>query len=250
MKLAYTYLMQAGSVVVTYVSSPMATWTCLIMLLSIHLATNHAAVRAISMQSLNRQRANIVLSNFFDGKGILTPEVVSIQERIFEWDGVLRWRGSAPFAKARIGVPLQDILNLLAPTHHVTGAIRDGKSVLKTLIRLHKDEDFLVWYDGLQQTACIILKEGASPRAHLKAWALGLCAAHRFENEAATSATADKVLQLIESTLQDISNQWDDYLEQMTDAGWDVDMANLETVSGTRVGLRTESMQGTVKKEA
>lgn len=242
--------MQAGSVVVTYVSSPMATWTCLIMLLSIHLATNLAAVRAVCMHNLNRQRANIVLSNFFDGKGVLTPEVVSLYERIFEWDGVLRWKGSAPFGKARIGVPMQDILNVLAPTrtHHATGAIRDKKSVLKTLIRLHKEEDFLVWYDTPQKTAIIVLKEGASPRAHLKAWALGLYVAHRFKGEDATSATTDKVIQLIESTLRQISNQWDDYIERMKAAGWDLDMANLETASGTRVCLRNASMQGKVKE--
>lgn len=241
--------MQAGSVVVTYVSSPMATWTCLIMLLSIHLATNHAAVRAVCMRSLNRQRANIVLSNILDGKGVLTPEVVSMHERIFEWDGVLRWRGSAPFGTARIGVPLHYLLKVLAPnrTHPVTGAIRDGISVLKTLTRLYKDEDFLVWYDSPRKTAIIVLKEGASPGAHLKAWALGLCAAHRFEDEDATSATTDKVFQLVKSTLQEICDQWDDDIEQMKAAGWDIDMTKLETTPGTRVCFSNQGMQGSGK---
>lgn len=235
--------------VVSYVSSPMATWTCLVMLLSIHLATNYAAVRSVSMHTLNRQRANVVLSNFFDGKGILTPEVVSFHERIFEWDGVLRWKGSAPFAKARIGVPLQDILHSLAPMHHATAAIRDGNSVVKALTRLFKDEDFLVWYDTSQKTGLIVLKEGASARAHLKAWALGLYAAHRVEVQDATSATIDRVLEQIKSTLREISNQWDSYIEQMKAAGWDIDTSNLETASGTRVCVCTESMQGKLKKQ-
>lgn len=241
--------MQAGSVVVTYVSSPMATWTCLVVLLSIHLAMNHAAVRAVSMHSLNRQRANIVLSSLFDGKGALTPEIVSFYERIFDWDGALRWRGSAPFGKARIGISLQDLLKVLAPKHPRTGAIRDGKSILMAVTRLHKDEDFLVWYDAPQRTSLIVLKEGASSRAQLKGWALGLLAAHRLKNEDATSATTDKVLQLVESTLREVSYQWDDYMDQMKTAGWDLDVASLETASGTRLCLHTERMQDEVKKD-
>lgn len=47
---------QAGSLVVSYVSSPLATWSCLVLLLSIHLAMNRAAVKSVSMHSLNRQR--------------------------------------------------------------------------------------------------------------------------------------------------------------------------------------------------
>ena len=95
------------------------------LLISVHLATNHAAVRSVSMRSMNRQRANIVLSHLFHDKRALTPEEVSFEERIFEWDGVLRWKGSAPIAKARIGVSLRCLLTSLAPAHDVTGAISD-----------------------------------------------------------------------------------------------------------------------------
>ena len=55
--------MLAGSVVVSWVTTPMATWATLIALLSIHLGTNYAAVKAVSMNSLNRQRANIVFGH-------------------------------------------------------------------------------------------------------------------------------------------------------------------------------------------
>jgi Vitamin B6 photo-protection and homoeostasis len=96
----------------------------LLLLLSLHLGTNYMAVRAVRMTTLNRQRANIVLSALLDsdpdldlsqlgpfldpaksrtaGKAstapqpehaleALRPEEVSRLERIFERDGTLRW---------------------------------------------------------------------------------------------------------------------------------------------------------------
>lgn len=54
--------MLAGTVVVSCVSSKWATWTSLIFLLVIHLATNYLAVFSVCMRTLNRQRANLVFS--------------------------------------------------------------------------------------------------------------------------------------------------------------------------------------------
>lgn len=228
---------QAGSVVVAYVSSPMATWTCLVLLLSIHLATNHAAVRAVSMHTLNRQRGNILLSNLLDTQKALTPEEVSIQERVFEWDGVLRWRCSSSIATAKIGVSLQRLLGALGPAHDVTGAIRDGKVTFQRLARIFSQEEYLIWYDASAKEASIVLKEQASPQAQIKAWTLSLMVAHRFQNQDATGATTDKILQMLNLSLMELSIQWGDCIERMRAAGWDIDIANLETTSGTRIRM-------------
>ena len=217
-------------------SSPKATWSCLIVLLSIHLAMNHAAVRAVSLHTLNRQRANIVLSNLLEDDRVMTPDQVSYQERIFEWDGVLRWRGK-PFAKAIIGVTLHSLLKTLAPAHIVTGAIRDGNLILERLIDIYSHEDFLMWYDSPKRTAYIVLKGQASPEAQLKAWALALWVAHRFEKQYATGANTEDLLQLLEMTLSDISDQWGDYMERIRAAGWDIDVANLETSLSSRIHI-------------
>lgn len=241
-------VMQAGSLVVAYVSSPMATWTCLVMLISIHLATNHAAVRSVSMHSLNRQRANIVLSNLLQDKKALTPQEVSIEERIFEWDGVLRWRGSVPIAKARIGVSLGSLLSAVEPAHDVTGAIRDSNFVLQRLTRIYEREDFLMWYDA-SRTVAIVLKEQASPRTQLKAWALALWVAHRLEDGDATSAMVDKMLDVIELALMEISNQWAELIERIEAAGWDIDIGHLETTSATRIRLHAEGESQRIKHD-
>lgn len=210
---------------------------------------NHAAVRAVSLHSLNRQRANILLSNLLVDDKVMTPDEVSSQERIFEWDGVLRWRGSIPFAKAMIGVNLHSLLKTLAPAHIVTGAIHDGDLILERLVRIFSGEDFLVWYASPKRTAYIVLKGQASAKAKLKAWALALWVAHRFGEQHATGAKTEDLLQLLEITLRDISNKWGDFVERISAAGWDVDIANLETSSGSRICLTAESMQAVIKRE-
>ncbi|KAL8915629.1 MAG: hypothetical protein Q9172_006825 [Xanthocarpia lactea] len=230
----------AGSVVISYVSSPMATWTCLILLLSIHLAMNRAAVRAVSMHSLNRQRANLVISTYLDQDRIMNPKEVSIQERIFEWNGVLRWRSSSPFAAARIGLSLRDLLASLGPAHERTGSIRDAEARLTTLIRLYREEDFLVWYDAPQRLGHITIKQGAAAESQLKAWALVLWIAHRHHAAGpdATSAAIESSLEVHRITLQELSSRWLDCTSRLRSAGWDVDMASLETTSGSRICLK------------
>lgn len=179
----------------------------------------------------------------------MTPEEVSSQERIFEWDGALRWRGSSPFAKATIGVNLLSLLKTLAPAHTVTGAIRDGDLILERLVRIYSHEDFLVWYDSPKRSVYIVLKGQASAKAQLKAWALALWGAHRFGKQYATGANTENLLQLLEMTLRDISNRWDDSIERIRAAGWDIDIANLETSSGSRIRVTTESLQTMSKKK-
>lgn len=171
---------------------------------------------------------------------MLTPEEVSDQERIFESDGVLRWIGSSPFAKARIGIPLQCLLSSWAHPHITTGSIRDVEHFLPRLINIYGAEEYLLWYDVRSKEALIVLKEGASPRSLLKAWAFGLWVAHRNDSQDATSAMIDEVFGLLESTLKDLSERWEDCIERLLVAGWDIEIANLETTSGTRIRLHTD----------
>ncbi|KAL8733339.1 MAG: hypothetical protein Q9166_002163 [cf. Caloplaca sp. 2 TL-2023] len=233
-------MLVCNCVVVSYVSSPMTTWTCLILLLSIHLAMNRAAVRAVSMHSLNRQRANLVFSTYLDQGKVLNPKEVSVQERIFEWDGVLRWRNSSPFAAVKIGLSLWNLLASLAPANERTGSIRDAKAKMMRLIDLYKQEDFLVWYDSPRRLGHITLKEGAAAKSQLKAWALILWIAHRHHaagEQDATSAAFEPDLELHRTTLEDLSSRWPDCIDQLRTAGWDVEIASLETTSGSRIRL-------------
>lgn len=203
---------------------------------------NYAAVRAVSMQSLNRQRANIVLSTFFDSGTALTPDEVSNQERIFEWGGVLRWKGSASIAKAKIGGPLQEVISSLGPVHPVTGASRDADSVLVRLFQIYAKEEYLLWYSLSDRTVYLVLKEQISVRSQLKAWAQGLVLVHRLAQvQPATRATEKlKLLESVESSLLEVSDCWPACMERLEAAGWDLDIGSLETASGSRIKVDTK----------
>ncbi|KAL9047035.1 MAG: hypothetical protein Q9214_000290 [Letrouitia sp. 1 TL-2023] len=206
---------------------------------------NHAAVRAVSMRTLNRQRANIVLSAYLDDEKVLTPKEVSARERIFEWDGILRWKDSTPIARAEIGHSFHDLIRGLAPPHSITGSRRDTEAKLAKLIRLYNGEDFLVQYSLAPGVALIILKEGAGSMAQLKAWALALWVAHRHHRTGRDYATgassAEAILDLHRTTLEDLSHRWADCIERLAAAGWDLNADSLETGSGSRIRLETKT---------
>ena len=203
---------------------------------------NRAAVRAVAMHSLNRQRANIVFSTFLEQDKVLSPKEVSLQETVFEWDGVLRWRSSSQMASGRIGLPLRSLLASLAHArgHETTGSIRDAEARLMRLIRLYSHEGFLAWFDSPQRVGQIVLKEGAAPKSQLKGWALMLWVAHRSRvsgERYATSASFESILDLHRMTLQELSGRWPECIQRLRTAGWDVDVANLETMSSSRIRL-------------
>lgn len=193
------------------------------------------------MQNLNRQRANMVLSTFFDSGTVLTPDEVSSQERIFEWGGVLRWKGSAQVAKAKIGGQLQEMISSLGPTHSITGATRDADSVLIRLFQIFAKEEYLLWYSLSDRIVYLVLKEQISVSSQLKGWAQGLVLVHRLgQVQLATSAT-EKVLESVESSLSEVSDCWPTCMKRLKAAGWDLDIASLETASGTRIKVDTKS---------
>ncbi|KAK0654035.1 RUS1 family protein-like protein [Lasiodiplodia hormozganensis] len=183
----------AGSVVVSWVSSPLATWVAMLLLLTTHLGTNYAAVRAVSMRSLNRQRANIVMTHLLAYDKILSPQQVSQRERIFELrDGALRWADDQVIGRCRIGVRLAELVARLpgaeagAPAAaRKTGAVvRDaGASAktmsLSTLLKVFEHESYLLWFDSARSEALIVLKQSCEPAAQLQAWTQALLLASR-----------------------------------------------------------------------
>ena len=233
-------LLKAGSFVVSLVTSPLATWSCLIILLSIHLKMNHAAVRSVNMRTFSRQRANIVFSEYFTNGKVLTPEEVSAQERIFEWDGVLRWRRSGPIRKARLGASLLDLIRPLALETTSTGAIRDN-ALLSQIVDFSQDDRYLLWYDVASATAYVTLKGDCTPQDQVKAWVHSLLLAHRMEERhVATSAAAEVVLGLLVETRTEMHCIWKNAVTEMKGCGWNFDIASVETSSGVRIYFRPE----------
>jgi hypothetical protein len=231
--------MLVGGLVVSWVVDPVTTWTLLITLLAIHLGMNTAAVRAVKMNTLNRQRACLFFSNLLEGKP-LNIEEVGKQERIFERDGVIRWRGGPILGWARIGVSLEEIASSLGNRKLVTGSVDHGKISLQGLVSLFESEKHLLWCDKSRQTVLIALQEGTSPEQQLKAWVHAMLVVREFSigrlgqrNE----LTDVEVFGLVELMLITVNKRWAEDSRLLRNGGWDVDVASLETTSGTRFCL-------------
>lgn len=205
---------------------------------------NHAAVRAVSMRTLNRQRANIVFSTLFDTGTVLSPEEVSKRERIFERDGVLRWREESVLGYCKIGVPLSVLLQSLLPRTEVTGSTRDTDKRLSRIWDLYRDEDYVLWYNPLKTEAMIVLKGKSSPTSQLKAWAQAWSVAHLHQQKSKGEQKTGKeeaTYTALKDTLTDLSFTFESHLQSLRMAGWDVDTAALETSSGRRMIIKQTS---------
>jgi len=232
--------MLVGSMVVSHIHSQWATWTALITLLAIHMGTNYLAVRAVSMRTLNRQRANLVFSAYFDDeikekKGIPTPEEISIKENVFERDGVLRWNGGKVLGYCEIGVPLQRVLdafNKANPTAESSKATKT--SDFSKLLDVFEYDDYIIYYDDPRKTFLIVLKVSATTITQLYAWMTALWFARWLDEEGPVKVARDfKAASLKIANMMHITPE---VLEKrLRDAGWDVEIGALETKSGTRL---------------
>ena len=219
--------MAAGSVVVTWVTTPFATWSALILLLAVHLGMNHAAVRAVTMCTLNRQRATIVFSHLVAYDTVLDPRQVSVKERIFERDGVIRDAQDKILGRCRIGVSLSRSFE------GSTGTTTTGQSILcpvneiVDLFSLFEKEKYVLRTMGHPANIThILLKNGCGPRDQLKAWCTAILAFH-----------ATRSGQRGDSKREMSDSLWTVIEQKLSDAGWDLDTGALETRPGLRVSV-------------
>jgi hypothetical protein len=214
-------------------------------LLSIHLATNYAAVRAVSMRCLNRQRANIVFSNLLQHGLVLTPTDVSLRERVFERDGVLRWANDNVVGYCKVGVSLNMLLNRIGQRHKRTGSLDLHAVKLPELMDIFASEAYILWYTDADSEALIVLKEGCTPIDQLKAWAHALLLASRMRGpgskpEDDDASPAETRLAEMRWTLKDTSDLFAQYAEKLKQIGWELDIAALETRAGVRAQIDTQ----------
>lgn len=222
------------------------------------------------MRTLNRQRANIVFTSLLklpqtdkydrDVKRILKPEDVSLQEKIFERDGVLGgveyeitkvWdaRSGHPNQPERksvrgwcyIGVPLQKIISLFnsssssSPRHFPSPPVSD----LTKLFELYKNDGYIMMCDSVpapDTSYYVVIKEGAGNKQLLKGWFHALCHVHYW---AVGRMEGEGLVEGLERTKENIEEmlEKDDIFGQLVNAGWDTETGALETRSGTRVRM-------------
>ncbi|KAL4900576.1 hypothetical protein BDW74DRAFT_161689 [Aspergillus multicolor] len=173
--------MLVGSLVVSRIIGFTATWLTLILLLTMHLSLNYAAVRSVQMTTLNRQRANIVFSSLLssdpdfvgfvsnpkhqDEKPMqqkqtrrevepLNPAQVAKQERIFDAGGALKWYSSSSssstqrcqvLGSCQIGVSVQQFLSQSSHTANLGPNSLKTDLPLREITALFKDEEYILF---------------------------------------------------------------------------------------------------------
>lgn len=227
--------MLVGCLVVKVVYTPLATWTTLLLLLTLHLATNYMAVRSVCMRTLNRQRANIVFACLHKHDRVLSPKQVSAKERIFERDGILRDADDKCLGYCKIGVPASELLKRLGKTDRLTKATNLSDGRLMQLLDLFEEESYIVYPERPSDTACILLKRGSDTAGQLKAWYHALLLVRQAEHG---SEGEKGSMDAVRRTLVAVRKDWGKVQARLADAGWDLDTAALETTSGSRVSIQ------------
>ncbi|EPQ53725.1 DUF647-domain-containing protein [Gloeophyllum trabeum ATCC 11539] len=158
--------MLTGTLVLRYLRDPAPTYAVLAFLVAAHLAANWAAVRAVVLPTLNRERAGLAWRAFSDGGGDLSAEApapawVAARERVLAWrpaeirgrDG--RRAGDAAFAS------VADL------RRHCRSHPGDA---LRAALERYKDERYLLLLRASPSGVLIFMKEGCTPMDRLKAW--------------------------------------------------------------------------------
>lgn len=241
--------------IVPLVTTTSSIWALLILLLAVHLGTNYLAVCSVSMRSINRQRANILLSTIIDSSGekILTPQQVSQRERIFERDGLLRWHtGESLGVYCRIGGTLGEMVGCLRRAATKGAAAATSATVNLDLSILFLDifakENYILYFDKDSSIIFIVLKTGADTIDQLKAWTQALLLARTFYNNDSNKVTMNdghdlsEELEELKDTLQQslLLLQKHDTLDKLRRAGYDLNAAALETSSRSRIHVRDQ----------
>lgn len=218
-------------------------WIVLFFLLSIHIYTNYQAVRNVVMETLNRQRTNIIFAHLIHSveiidnsdfeiiksRAILSPEAVSQREIILEIDGCIRNRlgsviGRGMFTEFSILRKFALEMNIKS-TEFINITRRHGYSIFFTnsstipqvAITLIEDEDSVLGRSaGLLESRANNIRNGISD---LRAWVHAyLICEHLFR-----SPSSDP-LEVIASTEKTLNYLFDtlDICESLVSAGWNL----------------------------
>lgn len=214
------------------------------------------------MRKLNRQRANLFLSeimnslhisdvgiseqlksleNSFPNINIPSPRDISLKEKIFERDGVLRWRGGKQLGFCKLGVALKSILSCLGPQDPRASSFGTFHSQkFQELMSIYKNSDYILYFDKPCKTFLVAIKshQGNTVEIHMKAWIQALyLAKFGIPND-----------QSFEEVLQR-SCLFADYLGNMImssrivkELGWDLESSAMEVHSGMRIKIGTRDL--------
>lgn len=204
------------------------------------------------MRTINRQRANLIFSSILDQISKAAeevpdvkkrsrlwcpvpdemewpePESVMLQEKVFERDGVLRWKGTV-LGYCKLGTDLGSVIKCFGKGNAVTGShLSDTASTLSQLFDVFKYEKYVIWYDEPRKTFLVVLEEGAETTDMLSAWMFALWFAKSGKPPGKTTMEA------LDHTAVYIRSIDGEVFQRLGELDWDLETRAMETRSGVR----------------
>ncbi|KAK4949663.1 hypothetical protein LTR10_011504 [Elasticomyces elasticus] len=234
--------MWVGSLVVSKVHGTVATWSCLIPLLALHLWANWKAVKSVRLNSLNTERAHILFCGVLEGK-TMGLDNVNQEESIL--------RPSAP--AVRMGVSFEKFFSFM---HDTVGGQSESHvyEYFGHLLEMFAREDYLLWFDMRSNRGMVLLKASATSETQAKSFChmircrhqrgsltesirKGLTKQENFNaiSQSAIDGAAEIPCQVIVATLQQNNQEWSEICDQAQDLGWNLDLTNLVQGQGCRI---------------
>jgi len=186
-------------------------WATLIFFTIIHLFTNYIGVRSCVFDTLNRQRATLVIREFLQSNKVLPPAIAAGKERILYF-------GDSVKPKIRIGPSLSQV--------------RVAEETFKDICAALREEKYLI---VVQKEINVILLQGCTQKDVLK----GFFHAMLLQR----SLRYIRAVPSMPSSLEKTNQLFPIFLEKLHESGW----KNFEDKPGLREGPWRASLKHSIQ---
>lgn len=219
-----------GTVVVKFVEDRTTVFCLMVTLVLVHLLMNYLGVRAVTLRTLNRQRATILFEQWEKTGRIATPAEVSRLEAIVLWLPLLQNRNGQLVAVAHYAK------NYAAATE----GVRDADIV-------RCERYWIAVRRSVPAKIGILMMEGAEPFDVAMAWVAAVDLARGLDPP---TGVADGKSDLAQQWARDLARwrdglaesgnrsatTWDSKMRaRMEEAGWDLSNTSFETAAPVRI---------------
>jgi hypothetical protein len=242
--------MLVGTALIPYLTTPLQTWTSLLLLLTIHLTTNYFAVRAVSMRTLNQQRASLLLRPLLSPPispapiPALPPNPIATPLQISQLETVIHLDPSSLHDLNPAHASFVPLATVLSRASRGPNPIRPH-----ILLSIFAVESYILYFDRYTRHAFIALKSSATASTALSAWFCAMECAHMDDGawtggwsgghawepmrggEEGTDSAA------LAGCVKRVARVWPVIEEGLRGEGWDVGTNALETRTGTRFSV-------------
>lgn len=200
------------------------------------------------MRTLNRQRASIVYSWFWESGMVLTPNETARREAVLERSGVLRWADLSVMGFAEVGVQFATVLTSLAPGW--AGSF-DQRRRIQQLASIFHMQQYMLWPTRKHghPKVYICLKTGATANDQVKAWCHALSVAKELRDEKGDDDEKryERKIGILRATMDEMNRSFPGFASKLATKGWDLKTACIETCSGYRITVMLgEGHPGTI----